>query len=267
MIGTSAAERWRDQLSRWAIPDHILAAAPANPHTFSVRRFSDLAAAAQRQPPTATHRRAIERLPDGGSVLDVGCGGGAGSLPLADRAGLLIGADESADMLAAFADAAGRSGVDVGTVEGAWPDAAARAPDADVVVCLHVVYNVADLAPFVQQLHAHARRRVVLEFPDRHPLDWLRPYWQAVHGIERPDGPTDADALEVVAGLGLAAHHERWQRPNSLAGVDRDDKIAFIRQRLAVGDDRRAQLGALVDRFGVPTERTVVTAWWDTDAG
>lgn len=266
MTATSAAERWRDQLARWAIPDHILAAAPADPHTFSVRRFTDLAAAAQREPLTATHRRAAERLPDRGSVLDVGCGGGAGSLPLAERAGLLIGADESADMLAAFAAAAGRRGVDVETVEGAWPDAGAHAPVADVVVCLHVVYNVAALAPFVQQLTAHARRRVVLEFPTRHPLDWLRPYWQAVHDVERPHGPTDTDALEVVRDLGVVAHHERWQRANSLSGVDRDDKIAFVRQRLAVGDDRRAQLGALVDRFGVPTERTVVTAWWDTDA-
>lgn len=262
---TLAADRWRDHLARWAIPDHILAAAPADPHAFSVRRFTDLAADARRQPPTVTHRRAAERLPAGGSVLDVGCGGGAGSLPLAGRAGLLIGADESREMLDAFAAAARDLDVDVNVIEGAWPAAARRAPVADVVVCLHVIYNIADLGPFVQQLSDHAHRRVVLEFPTRHPLEWLRPYWRHVHGIDRPDGPTDADALEVLDDLGLAPDQERWQRPNSLAGAGHEDQVSFICQRLAVGEERRAEVAELVGRFGVPTERPVVTAWWDVD--
>lgn len=262
---TPAADRWREHLKRWAIPDHILAAAPTNPHTFSVRRFTDLAADARRQPPTVTHRRADERLPAGGSVLDVGCGGGAGSLPLAGRAGRLIGLDESRGMLEAFAAAAWDLEVDVDVVEGSWPAAAARAPAADVVVCLHVIYNVADLVPFVQQLRDHAHLRVVLEFPTRHPLAWLRPYWRHVHGIDRPDGPTDADALEVLNDLGLAPAHERWQRPNSLSGADREDQVSFICQRLAVGGERRGEVAELVARFGVPTRRPVVTAWWDTD--
>lgn len=265
MTAGPAADRWRTQLAAWAIPDHILAAAPADPHALSVRQFTARATEARQRALTVTHRRACERLPDGGSVLDVGCGGGAGSLPLAGRAGLLIGADESSGMLAAFADAARQLDVDVDTVEGAWPDAARRAPAADVVVCLHVVYNVADLAPFASQLHAHARTRVVLEFPTRHPTEWLRPYWEAVHGVDRPHGPTHADALEVLAELGLTPRHERWSRPNSLARADRHDQISHVSQRLAVGDDRRAQITDLVARFGVPAARDVVTAWWDVD--
>lgn len=261
----TAADRWRVGLAQWAIPDRILAAAPADPHAFSVRRFSELADEAVRQPPTVTHHRAAARLPDGGSVLDVGCGGGAGSLPLADRAGLLIGSDQSAEMLRAYAEAAGRAGVPVHTVQGTWPEAAAGAPVADVVVCLHVIYNVAPLVSFAEALTAHARHRVVLEFPTRHPLDWLRPYWRAVHGVERPHVPTADDALEVFADLGYAPRHERWERPNSLHDAPLDDKVAFVCQRLAVRDDRRAEVAALVSELGVPTARTVVTAWWDVD--
>lgn len=260
----TAADRWRDGLALWAIPDHILAAAPDDPHTFSVRRFSELADEAMLRP-TTTHRRAAARLPYGGSVLDVGCGGGAGSLPLADRADLLIGADSSADMLTAFAAAADRAGVAAQTVEGTWPEAADRAPTADVVVCLHVIYNVAALVPFARALTSHALHRVVLEFPTHHPLDWLAPYWRAVHGIERPQIPTADDALAVFADLGLAPRHERWERTNSLHGTDRAAKTDFVLRRLAVGGDRRTEIADLVDRIGVPTSRTVITAWWDTD--
>lgn len=261
----SAADHWRDALARWAVPDRVLAAAPANPHGFSVRRFTELADEAVRQPPTPTHDRAAERLPRGGSVLDVGCGGGAGSLPLRARAGLVVGADENADMLRAFADGAARVGIDAQTVEGRWPDAADAAPTTDVVVCLHVVYNVADLTPFVQALHDHARHRVVLEFPTEHPLAWLRPYWLAVHDVERPDAPTGDDALALFAEAGHRADHERWRRPNSLHGATADEQIAFVCRRLAVGDERRAEVADLVAEHGVPTERPVITAWWDVD--
>lgn len=261
----TAADRWRAGLERWAIPERILAAAPTDPHTFSVSRFVALADEALRQPPTITHRRAAARLPVGGSVLDVGCGGGAGSLPLADRAGLLIGADQSVEMLRAYREAAARVNVEVRTVQGGWPDAAGAAPTADVVVCLHVVYNVAALVPFAEALTAHARHRVVLEFPTHHPLDWLRPYWEALHDVDRPAVPTADDALEVFSDLGYAPRHERWERPNSLHGADLDDTVTFVSQRLAVGADRRDDVAALVVALGVPSARTVVTAWWDVD--
>jgi SAM-dependent methyltransferase len=262
-VTIDSANTWRDALAAWAIPDRILAAAPSDPHGFSVRRFTALAEEALAQPPTVTHRRAAEALPDGGTVLDVGCGGGAGSLPLAERAGLLVGADQSPQMLEAFAAATARLGVAARTVQGAWPDAADRAPVADVVVCLHVVYNVAELAPFVEALTAHARRRVVLELPTRHPLAWLAPYWRAVHDLDRPDGPTSDDALAVVADLGHVVRHEWWERANSLHDAPLDEQVDFVCGRLAVGGDRRAEVAGLVADLGVPASRAVVTAWWD----
>ena len=261
----SAADRWQTALAQWAIPEHVLARAPHDPHEFSVRRFTSLADEAVRQPPTATHRRAGEALPDGGSVLDVGCGGGAGSLPLADGAGLMIGVDQSAAMLAAFRAAAEQTSAAVRTIEGTWPDVADRTPVADVVVCLHVIYNVGALAPFVRALTTHARRRVVLEFPEVHPLDWMRPYWRAVHGVERPTGPTADDALAVLNELGYACEHERWRRRFSRHSDDVDEQVDMLARHLAVGADRRDEVADLVARFGLPAERAVLTVWWDTD--
>jgi SAM-dependent methyltransferase len=267
MDTTMPAELWRDQLQRWAIPDNILRAAPENPHSFSVTLFSALADEALRQPRSQTHERAVERLPDGGSVLDVGCGGGAGSLPLTPPARRLIGVDQSAGMLEVFAQGAQQRGAEVATVKGTWPDVAGTTPIADVVVCLHVIYNVADLTPFVQALTSHARERVVLEFPTRHPLAWLTPYWQRIHDVDRPLGPTAGDALAVLAAAGLDVHHERWLRTHGLRDAPLDDQVAFIRKRLAMGPERDAELKELIGQIGLPGQREVVTAWWDGRPG
>ena len=122
MDTTTAAMRWGAELQTWAIPGHIVRAAPTDPYRFSVERFSALAAEAVRQPPTRTHDRAREGLPRGGSVLDVGCGGGAGSLPLVPPAGVLVGVDQSAAMLEVFAAGATRRGV-VATIPQTWSSA------------------------------------------------------------------------------------------------------------------------------------------------
>ena len=66
--------------------------APESPWTFPVDLFASRADAAARQfEPTPSNLRALEALPEHGAVLDVGCGAGAASLPLAVRAGRLVG--------------------------------------------------------------------------------------------------------------------------------------------------------------------------------
>src|SRR5262249_53587807 len=103
----TAASAWREALAFWAIPQPILDAAPESPWGFPVELFASRADASTVMELSPSNRRAREVLPEGGSVLDVGCGAGAASLPLASRAGLLIGIDSSNDMLAAFAERAG----------------------------------------------------------------------------------------------------------------------------------------------------------------
>ena len=186
----------------------------------------------------ARHRRADSpstcerwtRSPRQGPVLDVGSGGGSISLPLAGRASHLTAVDEQADMLAAFAEAARAAGVEASTILGRWPDVAGEAPTADVVTCGHVAYNVADLGPFVSALDAHAGRRVVMELTDRHPLAWMNDLWLTFHGLVRPDGPTDADAVDVdraTSGLAVGARgahqaaHGGRRRVRASRGCDR----------------------------------------------
>jgi SAM-dependent methyltransferase len=258
---TGAADRWSRRLADWAVPDEILAAAPETPWGFDVGLFSRVAdrALADRG---ATFQRSAEALPEGGSVLDVGCGAGAASLRLAPPAALLVGVDESGDMLAEFARRAAERGADHIEVEGRWPDVADTVPVADVVVCQNVLYNVADLDPFVRQLHRHARRRVVVELTERHPLAWMNPYWSELHDVSRPDGPTADDALALAREAGLDAHAEQWHKP-AIWEHEGDELVAFVRRRLCLPTSRDDAVRAAIERHPPPANRGVVTLWWD----
>ena len=114
----SAADRWREALLAWAIPDEILAAAPETPYGFPAELFRRRTENAIQRDPTPTTMRALEALPDRGTVLDVGVGSGATSLPLASRASRITGADESEGMLESFRASARSTGVEAIGVSG-----------------------------------------------------------------------------------------------------------------------------------------------------
>ena len=145
-----------------------------------------------------------------GTVLDVGSGAGAASLPLGRP---IVAVDTSADMLAALKTgrSAGPAGAEQST--GAGPTSPTRRPTADVVVCHHVAYNVPDLGPFAAALTEHARRRVVLELTAHHPMAALNPLWTEMHGLTRPSGPTAEDAVAVLRELGINPRMETGPRP------------------------------------------------------
>jgi len=251
------AQQWRDELAAWAIPDEILANAPESPWGFPPELF----AAAPDPVETPSRDRALDALPEGGSVLDVGCGGGAGGLALVPPASRVIGVDESAGMLESFASAAAGRGVDYRVVRGKWPDVADEAGHADVVVCHHVLYNVADLEPFVRALDAAAHIRVVVELTATHPLTTSAPLWKHFHDLDRPDGPSADLALDVVRGLGFDVQVERWSRPPR--DVPREVYVRMNRRRLCLPVDAEPE----VDRLMGPIDafREVVTMWWDTN--
>ena len=273
---TGALERWREQLDGWAIPEEILAAAPESPWGFPVGLFRSRARRAGSGPATPSNLEAARHLPPGGGVLDVGAGGGAASLPLAAKAGLLVAVDESPGMVAAFLAAAEAAGVPAEGVEGRWPEVAGRVGPADVVVCHHVLYNVADLAPFVTALTGHARRRVVAELTERHPLAGLRPLWRRFHGLDRPDGPDAGDAAAALAALGLEVTRQDWESPDRFGHDDFDELVAFTRRRLCLPASRDPEVAqALLEQgtrqvggvwvSGQP--RRVVTLSWPGTAG
>ena len=258
----AAATAWADALASWAVPAEILERAPESPWGFPPELFAGVARHAVEDPRgSPSRRRAAEALPDGGMVLDVGAGGGAASLPLAPPASVLVAVDQSAEMLATFAAGAEGRGVAHREVEGLWPDVAADVEAADVVVCNHVFYNVADLVPFAAALTAHARRRVVVEITRTHPQARLNPLWKAIHGIDRPSRPTAHDAVEVLAEMGLDVQVEEHER-TSLWDDHRSEMVPFARRRLCVGPERDEEIAALLGSAGDQPARQLVTLWW-----
>ncbi|HEU5008343.1 MAG TPA: class I SAM-dependent methyltransferase [Jatrophihabitantaceae bacterium] len=251
----TALQQWRAQLAGWAIPPEIEALAQDPPWGFPPELFR----AGPESPDTPSRDVALLALPDGGSVLDIGCGGGAASLALAPPAARITGVDNAAGMLESFTEAARDRGVDAVPVTGTWPDAATDVEAADVVVCHHVLYNVADVPPFVTALTAKAKRRVVVELTAEHPLVTSRPLWQHFHGLDRPTGPTADLAVAVLAELGLSVEQRRWSRPPR--HVKRAAYVDLYRRRLCLPRGSEPQVDAALGPTDWP--RDVVTLWWD----
>lgn len=270
-----AVERWRGLLAGWGIPEDILARAPESPWGFPKDLMARRGRESVEHEPGTSTRRALEALPEGGSALDVGVGGGGSSLPLATRAGRIVGVDSSEAMLEAFREAAVGLRVEVETVLGTWPEVAPQVPPADVVICHHVLYNVPELEPFVRALDAHARRRVMIEITWHHPLAWMNDLWLRFHGLERPEGPSAEDAAAALRELGYPVRVETERRaPRASWFERREDAIALVRRRLCLTADRDPEIAeALGDRLvhregrwsAGPTEHVLATLWWDVE--
>lgn len=266
-----ASDLWRSALAEWAIPPEILDAAPESPWQFSTRTFAVRAdRALQAATPTPSRRRALEALPEGGTVLDVGSGAGAASLPLLARASRLIAVDSGQAMLDELRTRVPRN-IDLTLVCGAWPAIADQVDGADVVVCNHVAYNMPDLDVAVQRMNDKARRRVVLELSKEHPRASQNFLWEIFHGIQRPTRPTSDDAAAVVREAGFTPTVEEWTPTDlSMTSDDLGDMVASVRRYLCLPADRdpdiaRALEPRLVRRDGLIglAPRTVAAIWWD----
>jgi SAM-dependent methyltransferase len=246
-----AARRWAALQTGRGIPPEILAAAPADPWTHDPRDF----AAPTDAVDTPSRDAAAELLGDGGTVLDVGCGGGAAAFAL-DRISAVTGVDRQRDMLDLFTAAASAHDLPCRAVFGTWPEVADEAGQADVVVCHHVLHNVVDLPPFLRALTAAAGRGVVVEMFAEHPLAWLDPLWLRFHDLRRPPSATVDDAAAVLGELGVRPVIVRWER----ATPARQDP-AFVARRLCLPADRTDEVAPALAELP-PRPRQVATLMW-----
>lgn len=260
-----AAERWAELLAGWAIPPSIAELAPESPWRHDVAAF---AVDETLDTETTSARWAREVLPPrGGTVLDVGCGGGRSALPLTPPATELIGVDRTGAMLDEFVRAAEAAGVARRTVHGAWPDIAPVTPIADVAICHHVVYDVADIVPFVWALTDHARLAVVVELPVRHPMSAWSAAWRHFWDVGRPDGPTHLDLVAVLRELGLEPEVAVGpRRVLSAVAADPATLVATARRRLCLPADRDRELQAWLDEHPPDWVAEVATLRWPGEA-
>jgi len=255
---TSAAQNWRQALEAWALPNEIVNSAPQSPWIHPPVLFE----VPDQIQPSPSHDRAREVLSLGATVLDVGCGGGIAAFALTPPATHVIGVDHQPEMLVMFSANAAKRGVACETIEGFWPSVANRTPEADVVTAHHVVYNVADIVPFLRALNDHARDRVVLEMPDHHPLASMSKAWRHFWKLERPADPTPSDLLDVLHEIGIDAHRKQWNGPMR---VEQNADLAahFTRIRLCLPESREDEVREFLESHPAPMERELTTIWWD----
>ena len=264
--------RWREDLSAWAIPDHITAGAAESPWVLPRQVFARRADRLRQDPGGPSFELAWEALGPAGTVLDVGAGAGAACLPLAPRTSALTAVDADGEMLGLLAGRAREAGLAARTVHGRWPDVAAQVPPADVVTCHHVVFNVPDLGPFLEALTTHARRRVVVETAAVHPLTSLNPLWLRFHGLKRPERPTADDTLAILAAMGHNPRHTEWSRPAEADYRSMAELVEVTRRRLCLPPGRAGEVEAALVELGISpgqprdlgsSGRNVVTIWWE----
>lgn len=261
----TAAEEWTRQLTAWAIPEEILAGAPRDPYDFPAAVISRSSVDPLTTPTGTAVRR---RLGRGEGLLDVGCG--AGRLSAAFTAEHPVRGVEPRPGLAATAR---ERGLEV--IDGHWPEAAGAAGQAPVVLCTHVLYDVAWPLPFLAALDRAADRRVVLEVTRRHPWVPVGPLYRLVHGIDRPEGPSAGLLADVVAeATGRTPEITEWDRPAStydsfeslldhqllMLCIGPDHPVVpqvaeAVEDRVTVCDDSRVRL----------PDVSLSTMWWDTD--
>jgi SAM-dependent methyltransferase len=265
-------ERWRADLAAWAIPEHITAAVAQSPWVLPRQVFARRADRVSATPSGPSYRQAWAALDRPGSVLDVGSGAGAASLPLLPRATSLTAVDSDPEMLEKLSERSSAAGITARTVVGRWPEIAPEAGPADVVTCHHVLYNVADVRPFVTALTANARRTVVAEITTQHPLVSLNELWLRFHGLARPVAPTAGDLIQILEAMGLRPGHETWRRPGGRDYASFDEMVDVTRRRLCLPPERAAEVAAALAESGIDPEdpedlgssgRDVVTIWWN----
>lgn len=257
-LNNSAVDKWRIDLESWAIPQEILAQAEVPPWFHPTALF----ALPEKIWDSPSHQRAREAMPVGGTVLDIGCGGGIAAFAIAPPASHVIGVDHQSEMLAMFAANAAERGLQCDVIEGFWPAVADKVPVADVVTVHHVVYNVGDIKPFIEALNSHATKRVVIELPLVHPMTPRSNGWKHFWNLDRPTSPTADDFFKVLQEMGIQAKMEKFEG-RILLDEGEDDRVEYTRMRLCLPESRRDEVVEFLKTDPSPTSRQLAVIWWD----
>jgi SAM-dependent methyltransferase len=255
---STAAERWKSDLALWAIPKEILDQAVEKPwiHPPALFEIPDVIK------DSLSHQRSREAMPVGGSVLDIGCGGGIASYAITPPASHVIGVDEQQAMLDLYRANAEKFSVTSETVLGQWPAVSDVTPVADVVTVFHVAYNVGEIVPFLAALNSHARKRVVIEVPIVHPMSNMNEGWKHFWDLVRPTVPAASDLISVLDEMGIKATIEYFESEILL-----DKKVeganGFIRRRLCLPEERQGEVDAFIAENPMPERRKLAVIWWD----
>lgn len=234
-------------------------------------RFRRIVVHTSADDPLLAHLR--PRLKRTDVLLDVGAGPGRHTLALASTVQRVIAVEPSAAMRSHLIDGIDQAGLNnVDVVAADWPEA--DVPGADVVICSHVVYGVADIAPFLRKLDAVSRRHcaLVLRFGQREEA--ILDLFQRIWGERRSLAPTCLDLLGALEQLGIRAnlsvvpfgagyHFASLDEAVTMVQADLLNPTSPDAERL-IREDLTARLTPTVDGLAFPRGPAYAgILWWD----
>ena len=207
-----------------------------------------------RADPHRTDDEALNAISDlvsaDSTMLDVGGGAGRFAVALAFRCRSVTVVDPSESMLDQLREAcaeAGRSNVE--SVLSEWETAEVEA--ADIVLCSHVVYGVADIRPFIEKLNAHARSRVVLVSFVASPQSTVSQLWEPVYGERRVNLPALPELTNVLWEMGIYPSIDMLTPSAPQTFADVDAAMSEVSRMMFIGDesDARARLESVIEDY------------------
>lgn len=251
---TTAKHRWSDRVEA-----HHAQSESVKDDSFRSDDFWRPFASDFRQDPRRRDDAALNRLfpyigPEQ-TVLDVGGGAGRFALPLALRCRHVTIVDPSDSMLEEARSTAQEASIEnVTFLQSTWEET--RVEPADIVLCAHVVYGVADVVPFIGKLDAYALDRVMALVFMRPPKSALSPFWGLVHGEERIELPALPELIGVLWEMGIYPDVEMMDPEEFPPFANREEALERLRRRMYVapGTPQDERLVQAMDKLLVDTD-------------
>ena len=231
------AERWRDIVERRRVQ---MEAANAESGISSADYWSKRAktyrqALHDRTDEDPFFLRVRQAITPDTSVIDVGAGTGRHTLALAPHVRRVAAVDPSAAMLALLRqDVADQRLANIDIIESEWMRVDVE--PADVVICSHVLYPIADVVAFVRKLEASARERVFV-YLRADPLPTDMGLWSEFRGEPLQGQPTHTDLFNVLAQFNIFADVEIVEHRFSWTFASMDEAVAQVSHSLCLRED------------------------------
>ena len=190
------------------------------------------------------------------TLLDVGAGVGRHTGPLAARLDWVTAVEPSQRMREQIPRAD-----NVTVIGSSWEDA--EPAPADLVICVHVLYPIADPVPFIEKLERHARERVFVVLRDSshpHPAE-------QVPGPARAREPRLRDCFLLLRQLGVAPDLAMFTYPVFFRFDSVQEAVEDCRHRLGASWDEPAGRRWLQSRLRPEADGTVVYEGGEVTSG